>query len=270
MSSSVVWVVYIHGVAIHGLHTWCSHPWSTYMDGYHDENMLGPMASRVEYEDGGTMVLQRADLLQQLVLERSLPLQISKRFGDGKWYKGALTKVLADGTQFRVEYTDGDVELQSRSQVRGGFPDCCAGPVSSGAPKWEFPFWSRTRPAAAAASDFCGGLLNRLTGSRWAAESASQAGGRVGGWGVCLCGGGRAGETPSRMHLAATDPGAAGIRSWRCSRTPPRHRRRLLPPLLVSEHPRWKRGWWCWRGVVWGCGPWRSSSERVACARTWT
>jgi hypothetical protein len=127
MSSSVVWVVYIHGVAIHGLHTWCSHPWSTYMDGYHDENMLGPMASRVEYEDGGTMVLQRADLLQQLVLERSLPLQISKRFGDGKWYKGALTKVLADGTQFRVEYTDGDVELQSRSQVRttpvggGGF-----------------------------------------------------------------------------------------------------------------------------------------------------
>jgi hypothetical protein len=138
------------------------------MDGYHDENMLGPMASRVEYEDGGTMVLQRADLLQQLVLERSLPLQISKRFGDGKWYKGALTKVLADGTQFRVEYTDGDVELQSRSQVRGGFPGCCAGPVSSGAPKWEFPFWSRTRrpAAAAAAPDFCGGLLNRLTHSQ--------------------------------------------------------------------------------------------------------
>jgi hypothetical protein len=27
--------------------------------------------------------------------------------------------------------------------------------------------WSRTRPAAAAAADFCGGLLNRLEGSRW-------------------------------------------------------------------------------------------------------
>jgi hypothetical protein len=29
-------------------------------------------------------------------------------------------------------------------------------------------FEARTRPAAAAAADFCGGLLNRLTGSRWA------------------------------------------------------------------------------------------------------
>jgi hypothetical protein len=28
-------------------------------------------------------------------------------------------------------------------------------------------FEARTRPAAAAAEDFCGGLLNRLTGSRW-------------------------------------------------------------------------------------------------------
>jgi hypothetical protein len=57
----------------------------------------------------------------------------------------------------------------------GFFPGCAA-PVSSGAPKWKFPLWSRTRPAAAAASDFCGGLLNRLTGSRrWALlESCSR------------------------------------------------------------------------------------------------
>jgi hypothetical protein len=27
--------------------------------------------------------------------------------------------------------------------------------------------WSCARPAAAAAADFCGGLLNRLAGSRW-------------------------------------------------------------------------------------------------------
>jgi hypothetical protein len=27
--------------------------------------------------------------------------------------------------------------------------------------------WSCARPAAAAAADFCGGLLNRLEGSRW-------------------------------------------------------------------------------------------------------
>ena len=54
-------------------------------------------------------------------------------------------------------------------------------PVSSGAPNWEFPVWSRTRPAAAAASDFCGGLLlvrrlNRLTGSRWGSTEILRSG----------------------------------------------------------------------------------------------
>eukprot|EP01047_Picozoa_sp_COSAG01_P057276 COSAG01_NODE_6601_length_3585_cov_61.162651_3_plen_112_part_00 len=44
--------------------------------------------------------------------------------------------------------------------------------MPTGAPNWEFPVWSRTRPAAAAASDFCSGLLNRLTGSRWGSQGA--------------------------------------------------------------------------------------------------
>ena len=56
-----------------------------------------------------------------------------------------------------------------------------AAPVSSGTPKWEFPLWSRTRPAAAAASDFGGGLLNRLTGSRWAGADDHAGIGRPGG-----------------------------------------------------------------------------------------
>eukprot|EP01049_Picozoa_sp_SAG25_P009451 SAG25_NODE_938_length_4670_cov_1.689783_1_plen_108_part_10 len=54
--------------------------------------------------------------------------------------------------------------------------------AASGAPKWKFPLWSRTaepaRLLAAAASDFCGGLLNRLTGSRWAAKAGIAAGSR--------------------------------------------------------------------------------------------
>jgi hypothetical protein len=42
-----------------------------------------------------------------------------------------------------------------------------AAAVEQGAPKHKFVLWSCARPAAAAAADFCGGLLNRLTGSRW-------------------------------------------------------------------------------------------------------
>jgi hypothetical protein len=92
-------------------------------------------------------------------------------------------------------------------------------PVSSGAPNWEFPVWSRTRPAAAAASDFCGGLLNRLTGSRWGGCFRGGPPVRYRRYARPRCsrarGGGGARARPVRTHRGAAAAGAAADRGRR-------------------------------------------------------
>jgi hypothetical protein len=60
-------------------------------------------------------------------------------------------------------------------QPRGGWDEVSQNPKAKEVTRADRN-WSRTRPAAAAASDFCGGLLNRLTrltGSRWGTSQAS-------------------------------------------------------------------------------------------------
>jgi hypothetical protein len=56
----------------------------------------------------------------------------------------------------------------------GFFAACCAG--LAGHPKPQI--WSRTRPAAAAAADFCGGMLNRLAVRIPAGWTGTEAAGR--------------------------------------------------------------------------------------------
>jgi hypothetical protein len=79
------------------------------------------------------------------------------------WQHAGKSRRAVYSTSSYFDWMDGCLML-----ARGLFPSrrprrdffLAVSPVSSGSPKWEFPFWSRTRLAAAApASDFCGGLL---------------------------------------------------------------------------------------------------------------